>query len=386
MNRQIVHMDMDAFFVSCTLRKMPMLTGKPLIIGGANSRGIVMSASYEARQYGVQTSMPTRVALQRCPDAVLVKGDFDLFSRYSDIVNEIIAEKAPVHERATMDEFYLDMTGMDRFHSSYTFSKELAHSIYDETGLPLSFGMSVNKTVAKICTEHIKPAGHLRIAEQEVQPFLDPQSVRKLPSVGETTYRLLRRMSIKVIGTLRQVPMTSLQELFGKPGISIWKKANGIDSSPVIPYQQQKVFSEELTMEQDTQDIIKLKSILVTLVEKAGFQMRKQKQICSKISVRIRYANFDTETAQKKIPFTSFDHTLSIIAQELFDKLYQRRMLIRMIGVKLTDLVQGNHQIDLFHDDSRLIRLTEAMDKLKFRYDDPMVVRRANGATSDTFS
>ncbi|MFZ9044569.1 MAG: DNA polymerase IV [Cyclobacteriaceae bacterium] len=386
MNRQIVHMDMDAFFVSCTLRKMPKLTGKPLIIGGANSRGIVMSASYEARQYGVHRSMPTRVALQRCPDAVLVKGDFDLFSRYSDTVNEIIAEKAPVHERATLDEFYLDMTGMDRFHSSYTFSKELAHTIYDETGLPLSFGLSINKTVAKICTEHIKPAGHLQIAKQEVQPFLDPQSVRKLPSVGETTYRLLRRMSIKVIGTLRQVPMTALQELFGKPGITIWKKANGIDTTPVTPYQQQKSFSEELTLDQDTQDIRQLKAILVTLVEKVGFQMRKQKQICAKISVRIRYTNFDTETVQRKIPFTSFDHTLALVAKELFDKLYQRRMLIRMIGVKLSDLVQGNHQIDLFHDDFKMIRLTEAMDKLKFRYDDPMIIRKANGATSDTFS
>jgi DNA polymerase-4 len=345
-----------------------------------------MSASYEARQYGVHRSMPTRVALQRCPDAVLVKGDFDLFSRYSDTVNEIIAEKAPVHERATLDEFYLDMTGMDRFHSSYTFSKELAHTIYDETGLPLSFGLSINKTVAKICTEHIKPAGHLQIAKQEVQPFLDPQSVRKLPSVGETTYRLLRRMSIKVIGTLRQVPMTALQELFGKPGITIWKKANGIDTTPVTPYQQQKSFSEELTLDQDTQDIRQLKAILVTLVEKVGFQMRKQKQICAKISVRIRYTNFDTETVQRKIPFTSFDHTLALVAKELFDKLYQRRMLIRMIGVKLSDLVQGNHQIDLFHDDFKMIRLTEAMDKLKFRYDDPMIIRKANGATSDTFS
>ena len=379
MDRQIVHLDMDAFYVSCTLLKMPELAGKPLIIGGTSNRGVVTSASYEARKYGVKSAMPTRLALQRCPDAIVLKGDFDLFTEYSNIVNEIITEMTPVHERASIDEFYLDMTGMDKFFGSHLFTQELVRKIYNETGLPMSFGLSINKTVAKMCTNYSKPKGSLLINSREVQPFLDPQSIKNIPSLGEVTYKLLRRISIKIIETLRQVPPESMQELLGKPGISLWKKANGIDQAPIVPYSVKKSISTERTFDKDTQDIKELKALLLAMVEKVAFQLRDTNLMCSTISIRIRYSNRDTESAQQKVAFTSNDEVLIQCAHQLFDKLYQRRMLLRLVGVKLSGLVHGNQQIDLFQDNVKMVSLYQAMDRMKRRFDNPTLIRRATG-------
>lgn len=379
MNRQIVHMDMDAFYVSCTLLKMPELAGRPLIIGGTSNRGVVTSASYEARKYGIQAAMPTRVALQRCPDATVLKGDFDLFTKYSNTINEIISEHAPVHERASIDEFYVDMSGMDRFFGSLQFTKELVQRVQKETGLPMSFGLSVNKTVAKMCTNYAKPLGRLHILHNEVQPFLDPQSIKSLPSLGDASYKLLRRIRIKVIETLRQVPADSMQELLGKNGLSLSERANGIDHTPIIPYRDRKSISTEKTFVKDTQDLKELRALLLSMIEKVTFQLREENMMCSTLTVRIRYTNRDTETMQKKIAFTSSDEVLIPIAYELFEKLYQRRMLLRLIGVKLSGMVRGNHQIDLFEDNIKMIRLYEAMDRMKHRFKNPLLIRRATG-------
>jgi DNA polymerase-4 len=379
MIRQIVHMDMDAFYVSCTLLKMPELAGKPLIIGGTSDRGVVTSASYEARKYGVRAAMPTRLALQRCPDAIVLKGDFELFSEYSDIINEIVTERAPLHERASIDEFYIDMTGMDRFFGSLKFTRELVQKVQKETGLPMSFGLSVNKTVAKMCTNFVKPQGNLCIANHEVQPFLDPQSIKSIPSIGDVTYKLLRRIRIRIIETLRQIPAESMQELLGKNGLKIWKKANGIDQSPVIPYSSRKSVSTERTFDKDTQNIPELKSLLVVMIEKLAFQLRNTNTMCSTIAVRIRYANRDTETMQQKIAYTANDDILIKVASELFDKLYHRRMLLRLVGVKLSGLVPGHHQIDMFRDSIKLLKLYQAMDRMKHRFNNPILIRRATG-------
>lgn len=379
MDRQIVHMDLDAFYVNCTLLKMPELAGRPLIIGGISNRGVVTSASYEARKYGIQAAMPTRVALQRCPDAVVIKGDFDLFTQYSNIVNDIISERVPVHERASIDEFYMDMSGMDRFFGSLQFTNELVHRVQKETGLPMSFGLSVNKTIAKMCTNYAKPRGRLQISHNEVQPFIDPQSIRNLPSLGDVTYKLLRRIRIKIIQTLRQVPSDSMQELLGKDGLRLWEKANGIDNTPVIPYTNKKSISTEKTFDKDSQDLKELKALLLAMVEKVAFQLREGNLMCSTITVRIRYTNWDTEKMQKKIAFTSSDEVLIPCAHELFEKLYQRRMLLRLIGVKLSGLVRGNQQIDLFQDNIKMIRLYQAMDRMKHRFKNPGLIRRAIG-------
>ncbi len=375
--RQIVHLDLDAFFINCTLLKFPDLKGKPLIIGGLNNRGMVASASIEAKKYGVHHSMPTRIALQRCPDAVLLKGDFDLFTKYSDIVNEIMTERTPLHERAAIDEFYLDMTGMDRFHNTSKFTKELISKIKSETGLTLMYGLSVNKTVAKICTTHARPIGGYEVMENYVQPFLDPQSIKQLPAVGTTTFKLLRRIRIKFIKHVRALPAEAMNELLGKPGIGIWKKANGIDPAPVVPYAAGKSIGKDFTFDQDTQDMTVLKATLLRLVEHLGFKLREINQMCACVSVRIRYANHDTETVQKKIPYCANDDLLMEVVFELFKKLYHRRMLIRLIGIKLSHLVHGSHQINLFTDDLKRIELYHAMDKLKSRYDNPAIVHKA---------
>ncbi|MEO9870386.1 MAG: DNA polymerase IV [Ekhidna sp.] len=382
MNRQIVHMDLDAFYVSCTLLKMPELVGKPVIIGGTSNRGVVTSASYEARKYGVHSAMPTRYAKQLCPDAIILQGDFDMFTYYSNMVNEIIAEKAPILERASIDEFYMDVSGMDKFYGCHQFTSELIVRVQKESGLPMSFGLSVNKTVAKMCTNYSKPNGSLRIDQKEVQPFLDPQSIRKIPYLGDVTFKLLRRISIKIIQTLRQLPIDSMEELLGKNGISIWKKANGIDKTPVIPFSDRKSISTERTFDKDTQNIAELKSLLVAMVEKVSYQLRESHLLCSTITVRIRYSNRDTETKQAKVSFTSNDDILISKAHELFDKLYNRRILIRLIGVKLTNFVYGSHQIDLFGDTAKMINLYQAMDKMKRRFDDPKLIRRAVGLSA----
>jgi DNA polymerase-4 len=323
--------------------------------------------------------MPTRLALQRCPDAIVLKGDFELFSEYSDIINEIVTERAPLHERASIDEFYIDMTGMDRFFGSLKFTRELVQKVQKETGLPMSFGLSVNKTVAKMCTNFVKPQGNLCIANHEVQPFLDPQSIKSIPSIGDVTYKLLRRIRIRIIETLRQIPAESMQELLGKNGLKIWKKANGIDQSPVIPYSSRKSVSTERTFDKDTQNIPELKSLLVVMIEKLAFQLRNTNTMCSTIAVRIRYANRDTETMQQKIAYTANDDILIKVASELFDKLYHRRMLLRLVGVKLSGLVPGHHQIDMFRDSIKLLKLYQAMDRMKHRFNNPILIRRATG-------
>ncbi len=379
MDRQIVHLDLDAFYVNCTLLKMPELVGRPVIIGGTSNRGVVISSSYEARKYGVQTTMPTRFAKQLCPDAIVILGDFDMFTDYSNLVNEIIGEKAPVLERASIDEFYMDVSGMDRFFGCHQFTSELTQKVLKETGLRMSFGLSVNKTVAKMATNYSKPNGNLRISKPEVQPFLDPQSVRKIPSIGEVTYKLLRRISIRQIKTLRQLPIESMQELLGKNGVTLWKKANGIDKTPVIPFSERKSISTERTFDKDTQNLPELKALLISMVEKVAFQMRDANMLCSTISVRIRYSNRDTETKQAKIPFTSNDDVLLEKSLELFDKLYNRRMLLRLIGVKLSNFVYGSHQINMFQDTTKMINLYSAMDRMKKRFDNPTLIRRAVG-------
>ena len=375
MSRCITHMDLDSFFVSCERLKNSALNNKPVIIAGGSNRGVVSSCSYEARKFGVRSAMPSKYAKKLCPDGIFLKGDMELYSKYSHEVKEVIAEKAPLLEQASIDEFYMDITGMDRFYGNFQFTKELIDRVEHEVGLPMSFGMSVNKTVSKMATNSSKPHGFLEVPEQLVLPFLDPQSIRKIPMLGGQSFKLLSRIGIKVIKTLREMPREAMDELMGKNGVSLWKKANGIDTSKVIPHQDRKSISTEQTFMTDTTDMIQLNAILVRMVEKLAFQLRKENKLCATISVRIRYSNFDTEMVQKKIAFTSSDEVLIECAKALFKKVYTRRMLIRLIGVKVTNLVQGSHQIDLFNDTTSMISLYQAMDRMKIRYGSNAIMR-----------
>ena len=367
MSRSIVHMDLDTFFVSCERLTNSKLNGLPLIIGGGE-RGVVASCSYEARTFGVRSAMPIKMALRLCPQAKVMKGDMELYSKLSHDVTQVIEEKAPIVEKASIDEFYLDITGMDKFYGCYQWTNELAQAITKETGLPISFTLSVNKTVSKIGTGESKPVGRLEIPEIMVQPFLNPLSIQKIPMVGNVTFQLLSRIGIRNIQTLSEMPAEVLQRMIGKNGLELWKKANGIDNNPVEPYTERKSISTEHTFLQDTIDIKNLKSILIGMVEKLAFQLRSEEWLTSTVVIKIRYANFDTETKQSKIAYTSADHTLTRTVTDLFDKLYQRRMRLRLIGIRFSGLVRGTYQINLFEDTEEMLSLYQAMDKMKKRY------------------
>jgi len=374
-NRTIVHFDLDTFFVSVERLLNSKLNGKPIIIGGTSDRGVVASCSYEARTFGVHSAMPMKFAKILCNDAIIIRGDMELYSKYSKLVSEIITGKAPLCEKASIDEHYIDITGMDRFFGNYQWSKELRKSIIDNTGLPISFGLSVNKTVSKIATGEGKPNGELQILPENVKPFLFPLSIKKIPMIGNKTYQLLRSMGVLNIKTLSMIPPEMMERVMGKNGIVIWKKANGIDNSPVRSYSERKSISTERTFDKDTIDIIKLKQKLITMVEKVAYQLRKQKKLTSCITVKIRYSNYDTHTLQKHIPYTAFDHILLKIVLELFDKLYQRRMLIRLIGVRLSSLVNGSQQLNMFEDTPEMTSLYMAMDNMRKRFGEQSVKR-----------
>lgn len=381
-NRYIVHLDLDTFFVSVERLMRPELAGKPVIIGGASDRSVVSSCSYEARRFGVHSAMPVKMARVLCRDAVLIRGDMECYSKYSHMVTDIIAERAPVYEKASIDEHYIDMTGMDRFFGTLQWSHELRQTIIRNTGLPISFGLSVNKTVSKIATGEAKPNGELEVLQPAVQEFLNPLPVGKIPMIGEKTCHLLRSMGIVTINTLRLVPPEMMERVMGKNGIVIWQKANGIDNTPVHPYSEAKSISTETTFDQDTIDIVRMKEILVKMVEKLAFELRDQQKLTACVTVKIRYSGFDTHTMQQNIPYTAYDHQLIPVVKNLFDRLYQRRMLIRLIGVRFSRLIPGAPQLNMFEDNTGMISLYQAMDKVRRKYG-PSIVMRGVTVRSD---
>ena len=377
MEKTIAHLDLDTFFVSCERLQNSKLNGIPVIIGGGD-RGVVASCSYEARYFGVRSAMPIRMALKLCPEAKVIKGDHEQYSKLSNEVTEIIQEKVPLVEKASIDEFYLDLTGMDRFFGCYQWTTEVAESIKKNTGLPISFAVSANKTVAKIGTGEAKPLGRIEIPNREIQPFLNPLSIKKIPMVGNVTFQLLSRIGIRHIKTLAEMPVDVLQQMIGKNGAELWKKANGIDDSPVVPYSERKSLSTEHTFAQDSIDVENMRSIISGMVEQLAFQLRQEKWLTSVVTIKIRYANFDTETKQCRISHTSADHTLLKYALELFKKLYTRRMRLRLIGIRFSGLVHGSHQMDLFEDTEELMNLYQSMDRMKNRFG-KTAVGRASG-------
>ncbi len=377
MKRAIVHMDLDTFFVSCERLLDSKLIGKPILIGGTSDRGVVASCSYEARRFGVHSAMPMRMAKQLCPEAIVLRGNSGIYSEQSSAVTEVIKERVPVFEKSSIDEFYIDLTGMDKFFGCYNLAKELRERVIKETGLPISFGLSANKTVSKIATGEAKPNNKIRIYKGEEKLFLAPLSVRKIPMVGEVTYKSLCDLGIKHIKTIQQMPMDMMGKVFGKNGHMIWKKANGIDNSPVIQYQERKSISTERTFDKDTTDIKKIEGIIIAMAENLVYQLRKANKLTACVAFKIRYSDFQTYTLQKRIPYSSADHKIIPIVKELYQKLYQRRLLVRLIGVRFSHLVAGAYQIDLFDDTDKIMNLYQAIDKMRNRYGDRAVIKAA---------
>ncbi|HCM76888.1 MAG TPA: DNA polymerase IV [Cytophagales bacterium] len=373
--RNVIHLDLDAFFVAVECKLHDGLKNRPLIIGGSSRRGVVAACSYEARRFGVHSAMPMYLALQLCPDAKVISGDMEAYSKHSHLVTEIIADAAPAFEKSSIDEFYIDASGMDRYFGAFKWAVELRKKVMTESGLPISMGMSVNKLVSKVATGEFKPNAEKHIPAGEEKDFLAPLSVEKIPMIGKQTASFLYDMGVRKVATLREMPLKFLVSAFGKNGISLWNKAHGIDNSPIVSYSEQKSISTESTFEQDSIDVKRIKSILIAMVEKVAFTLREQKKLTSCITVKIRYANFDTETKQIHIPYTSSDHVLLRVVSELFDRLYNRRMLIRLVGVRLSNLVHGNHQISLFDDTEESINLYEAMDRMRHKHGVDKLVR-----------
>ncbi len=375
--RNIVHMDLDTFFVSVERLLDSRLGPRPILIGGVSDRGVVASCSYEARAFGIHAGMPMKMARQLCPEAVVIRGNSGNYMKYSDLVTEIIRDQVPLFEKTSIDEFYLDLTGMDRFFGCYKLASELRQKIMKESGLPISFGMSVNKTVSKVATGEAKPNNQIRIDRGTEKPFLSPLSVKKIPMVGDKMYQTLRGLGVRYIGTVQEMPLELLERVFGQNGTQLWRKANGIDNSPVVPFHERKSISTERTFDRDTTDVSKLKGILAAMAENLAFQLRRGNKLAACVTVKVRYSDFNTHTLQQRIPYTSADHLLIPRVLELFERLYNKRLLIRLVGVRFSELVQGGYQIDLFDDSEELISLYNAMDKIRNRFGDRAVLRAA---------
>ncbi len=373
--KSIIHLDLDAFFVSVERRLDSRLMEKPVIVGGMGDRGVVAACSYETRSFGVHSGMAMKVARQLCPQAIVIKGNAGTYTKFSHEVTEIIKSKVPSFEKASVDEFYADLSGMDRFFGINQFAKELRQTIIKESGLPISFGLSQNKVVSKIATGEAKPNAEMVIQAGTEKQFLAPLTVNKIPMIGNKTFQKLLNLGVRKVETIQNMPVEMLESVLGKNGRLIWKRAHGIDFSPIIPFHERKSISTERTFNRDTIDMIRLHSTLVAMAESLAYQLRKGNKLTSNVSVKIRYSDFQTQSKQAKIPYTSADHILIPKVEELFRQLYSRRLLIRLIGVRFSGLVGGNYQINLFDDSEEMLSLYNSLDKIKNRYGEHSVMR-----------
>jgi len=375
--RHIVHIDLDSFFVSVERKFNPELIGKAVIIGGSAERGVVASCSYEARKYGVHSAMPTRQALKLCPHAIVLHGTHGRYSEASREVTQIIHDSVPLYQKTSVDEFYIDLTGMERFYDCYQIASNLRQKVIRETGLPISFGMASGKTVAKMATNQAKPNGELFIKHGEELQFLAPLNIGKIPGLGESTCQKLYQYGIEKIGDLQKTNIRFLEAVFGKAGRYLWDKAHGIDDSEIVPYADRKSISTEHTFHNNINDQRTLETILVSMTEELSGKLRRENKLSSCMAIKIRYANFETHTQQQKIPLTAAEHILIPGVKNLLKMAWNQHRPIRLIGVRLSNLCTGSYQINLFEDNEERIRLYQAMDKINFKFGDKTVCRAA---------
>ena len=366
--RHIAHFDLDAFFVSVECLKNPALKGKPLIVGGDGQRGIVAACSYEARKFGIESAMPALAAKRLCPHAIFLKGSYGEYSTYSRMVTSIIASKVPLFEKASIDEFYIDLTGMDKFFGVSNCTRELRETIIRETGLPISCGLSANKLVSKMATNEAKPNGYLEVPPGRETAFLWPLTVDKIPMVGKQTQAQLFNMGIKTIEQLAHTPYETLEKTFGKWGTALWNKAHGISDSIVKQYSEQKSISHENTFNEDTTDLVFLNKELVRLTEQTAYDLRDEKKLTGCVTVKIKYADFEKTTRQEIIDYTALDDVLLTKVKSLFQKLYKKGEKIRLLGVRFSQLIPFTMQMNLFDDSQERLHLYQAIDGIKNQF------------------
>ena len=374
-SNMIAHFDLDSFFVSVELIKDPSLKGKAVIVGGQNERGIVSTCSYEARKFGVHSAMPMKTAMRLCPQAIVISGTYSDYSRYSKWVTQIIASKAPLFEKASIDEFYIDLQGMDKFFDPLKWTIELREQIINETGLPISFGIAKNKMVAKMATNEAKPNGFLQVPEGKEKEFLACLEVDKIPGVGEQTNQVLNYHGIILIKDLQNTTPENLEKLLGKWGYELWYKAQGKHTSVITEYRDTKSISKENTFEENVTDIDYLMSEIVVMTEKISFELRKEEKVTGCVTIKIRYPDFETNSRQVSIPYTSADDEIIPIAKDLFHKLYKKGKPVRLLGVRLSDLSNDAVQTNLFTNTERKNVLYKAIDDVKNRFGRASVYR-----------
>ncbi|MEO7120665.1 MAG: DNA polymerase IV [Ginsengibacter sp.] len=364
----IAHFDLDSFFVSVEFIRDPSLKGKAVIVGGSKERGIVTTCSYEARNFGVHSAMPMKTAMRLCPHAIVVKGTYSEYSRYSKWVTQIIASKAPLFEKASIDEFYIDLTGMDTFFNPLQWTINLRELIINETGLPISFGIGRNKMVAKMATNEAKPNGYLQVPDGKEKEFLSSFELNKIPGVGEQTTQLLSHHGFKFIKDIQEISPDKLEKILGKWGADLWSKVQGSHYSTIAPYHEAKSISTENTFEENITDVSRLMSEIVRMTEKIAFELRKEEKVSGCVTIKIRYPDFETLSRQTSIPYTCADDEIIPVAKDLFHKLYKKGNPVRLLGVRLSDLTNDAIQANLFDNVERKNTLYKAIDDVKNRF------------------
>src|SRR2546430_4686154 len=372
-NACILHVDMDAFFVSVELLQRPELRGKPVIVGGQpNQRGVVTAASYEARKFGVHSAMPLRTAGRLCPHAVYLDGHHAKYTEWSDRVAGILAKFSPIVEMVSIDEAYLDLAGTERLHGPpLAAAHKLLCTITRTTGLPCSGGLAATRLVAKVASDQAKPRGLLWVAPGGEARFLAPLSVRKIPGIGEVTERALRALSIETVEQLAAIPHDKLDQVFGQWGDALYRKARGGDSYEFVIDAEPKSISHNHTFGEDTDDIESLSAMLSHLSQKACKRLREAGLATRTLTLTIRYAGFDTHTRSKTLgePIR-LDSDIFAVFQELFRIYRDEKRKVRLLGVSLSGLTHGNEQLDLLDAERRakLEKLTSAADRLRDRF------------------
>lgn len=355
--------------------KNPALKGKPIIVGGDGQRGIVAACSYEARKFGIQSAMPAMTAKRLCPHAIFLRGSYHDYSKYSRIVTEIIAGAVPVYEKASVDEFYIDLTGMDKFFNVSGYTQELRSRVLRETGLPISYGLSTSKLVSKMATNEAKPNGFLEVAAGKETAFLWPLTIDKIPGVGKQTQVQLQQLGIHTIEQIAHTNIDILEHHFGKWGRKLWEKSHGISLSPVEPYSEQKSLSHENTFNEDSNDVDFLHTELVMLTEKNAHDLRREEKLAGCVTVKLRYADFTTVSRQEVIDYTALDNLLIAKVKDLFAKLYRKGEKVRLLGVKFSHLVPMTLQMNLFDDAIEKLELYKAVDDIKNQFGSQLLTK-----------
>src|SRR5580693_6317329 len=369
----ILHVDMDAFFVSVELLERPELRGKPVVVGGRpDQRGVVTAASYEARKYGVHSAMPLRNAGRLCPHAVFLDGQHEKYGEWSDRVATILAKFSPIVEMVSIDEAYLDLAGTERLHGPpLAAADKLLRTITRTTGLPCSAGLATTRLVAKVASDQAKPRGLVWVAPGQEARFLAPLPVRKIPGIGEVTERALHALKIETVEQLATVSPERLEKVFGQWGDALYRKARGGDSYEFVIDAEPKSISHNHTFGEDTSDPEVLLSMLSHLSQKACKRLREAELSTRTLTLTIRYQGFDTYTRAKTLPApTNLDSDIFATIQNLFHEHRNLKRKVRLLGVALGSFSHGNDQLDLLEAEKRakLEKLAKTADGLRDRF------------------